>query len=155
MLVSALGAGGALGAGAGGLLFDSTFSNGNSGNNSGRLPRLSLALLAALQLAIAGSNVLRTCNVAMLAAAYFAQGCFTGAFRSGANSAILRLHSAETVAPFMQALHFFSGVGRFLASLLGPCPAVVCGANARTAWATPQAVRAAPAPRRAGVCNIE
>ena len=39
--------------------------------------------------------------------------------RAGANWSILRLHPAASVAPYVNTMHFCSGVGRFLAGLLG------------------------------------
>ena len=38
---------------------------------------------------------------------------------TGANWTMLRLHPAETAAPFVQAMHFCSGAGRYAATLIG------------------------------------
>jgi hypothetical protein len=89
-----------------------------SGGDYG-VPQGAFFLLSGLMIAIAIANSMRTpCGINVLVTISFGHGIADGAFRTGANWAMTRLHSADTVAPYLQTMHFCSGGGRMLAGLL-------------------------------------
>jgi len=101
-----------------------TFPTGSAfdaaaGVGSSRAPPKALGLLSVTMLVIAGisSQMSASYGREILCVISFCQGCFGGIFRTGANWMMMRLHE-EKVAPFIQTIHFSSGVGRFLAGLI-------------------------------------
>eukprot|EP00927_Polykrikos_kofoidii_P044499 TRINITY_DN38444_c0_g1_i1.p1 TRINITY_DN38444_c0_g1~~TRINITY_DN38444_c0_g1_i1.p1 ORF type:complete len:545 (-),score=45.07 TRINITY_DN38444_c0_g1_i1:343-1920(-) len=127
VLVPCFNAGCALGSTLGGRAFDGTLSRLADGERQAVLygvdavPRAAVMMLSFLMFGIAVCNlpfgIARGRNA--LSAACCAHGVFNGAFRTGANWVMLRLYPPEKGAPYLYAMHSFSGVGRFLASLLG------------------------------------
>jgi hypothetical protein len=118
IMVTTFNIGGSVGSWLGGMAFDSVAAHSGEG---GGVPRGGFALLSTLLLAIAAANAVGCvpCDPTLIAAAAFAHGVANGAFRTGANWAMLRLHSASAVAPYVQTMHFCSGGGRYLASVIG------------------------------------
>jgi len=116
IMVPAFNAGGAVGNLAGGVAFDAA-----APGSSGGVGRTSFLLLASLQVGIAITNGLTPASTdpMLMAGATFVHGIFDGAFRCGANWSMLRLHAPDTVAPYLQTMHFCSGAGRFIAGLVG------------------------------------
>ena len=117
ILIPAFNGGGAVGAAVGGKAFDAAAPAGGGGG----VGRSAFILLAALQVGIAVANALTPASTdpMIMAGATFVHGAFNGAFRTGANWSMLRLHSPDTVAPYVQTMHFCSGAGRFMAGLVG------------------------------------
>jgi len=121
VLVPTFNAGGAVGSALGGVMFDA-FNQGSEQQRYGMVPAKVLKLLSTLLLAIALCNVpiaIAPLGRRTLAGFCFLHGVFNGAFRMGANWIMMRLHPPSTAPPYLLAMHFCSGVGRFLAGCLG------------------------------------
>ena len=84
-----------------------------------RTRRTHVLLLGAMLLCACGTlGVAFLTSVPLLAIAISTQGACMGALDSGGNVMLIWLHGAGTVEPYMQAMHFFFGVGAFSAPLL-------------------------------------
>ena len=75
-----------------------------------------IALLASTMWNVekSGSSLLQLCLIGTFSGIH---GICNGIFRTGANWALLALHG-DSVGPFLQSLHFGSGVGRFLSGIV-------------------------------------
>ena len=95
-----------IGSAAGGVLID-------------RLTHTHRLLLVGVVLCAVGCAVLPLLDsIGAVAAAVSSQGLCMGVLDTGGNVLLIWLHGAERVPPYMQAMHFFFGLGAFVSPLL-------------------------------------
>jgi len=120
ILVPTFNAGSAIGSGAAGRVLDWMVAQAVE-VEAGVVLRRPMRLLASLLFGVAVCHALLglASGFYTAAGAVAAHGICDGASRTSSSWLMLRLHAPESVAPYMQAMHLASGVGRFLSGLLG------------------------------------
>jgi len=115
VLIPAYNTGGSIGTAFGGILFDRFTTDDSTG-----LPRGAVALLAGIMVVVASFAAAMSVPASreIMIIISFCQGAGGGVFRTGANWLMMKLHD-ESAGPWIQTIHFCSGVGRWWAGLLG------------------------------------
>jgi fucose permease len=92
-------------------------------------------MLIALSTCLVGTLVVPLArHIGVLAASMAAQGLVMGFLDTGVNSLLFVIHKDGRVEPFMQALHFFFGLGAFISPLVVGAVLDAYGGEVKVAW---------------------
>ena len=113
ILIPAYNVGGSIGTAFGGMAFDRVADETN-------LPRGAVYLMTGVMVLVASFAAAMSVPAGreVMVMVSFCQGMCGGVFRTGANWMMMRLHD-KAAGPWIQTIHFCSGVGRWWAGLLG------------------------------------